>query len=71
MHLGVAQVDTLDDEALPELVVGRVVEVLGGEGRAVNGGKAPVGTGDDVLFNQVPRCSTRVCPRMAMKMVLQ
>ncbi len=55
MHLGVAQVDTLEDEALPKLVVGRVVEVLGGEGRAVNGGKAPVGTCDDVLLNQLHR----------------
>src|SRR5262249_4351649 len=53
MHLVVVEIPVLVDEGLPHDVVGRVVEVLGSEGRPVNHQKARVSPLDDMALNQL------------------
>src|SRR5262245_41633584 len=59
--LGRGEVAALVDEGLPHEVVGGVVKALGGEGRRVDGGKAQVRSGVDLLLNQRHRCPP-LCP---------
>jgi hypothetical protein len=59
----VTQVAPLKDEGLPHQVVGCVVEILRFKRRRVNGRKAWVGLGDDMLLYQL-----HSCPRSKVRM---
>src|SRR5262245_1467444 len=47
------KIDALVDEGLTHLVVRGIVEVLGGEGRGVNGREPRISPLDDVALNQL------------------
>src|SRR5262249_31955294 len=49
----VAQIPLLKDERLPHQIIGGIVEILRFKRRRVNGGKARVGLGDDMLRYQL------------------
>src|SRR5215469_12750083 len=51
----VPQVAVLKDEGLPHEIIGGIVEVLGLKRRRINGSKAGVSLGDDVLLDQLHR----------------
>jgi hypothetical protein len=49
----VGQIGSLVNEGLPDVVIGLVIEVLGGKGRLINGGKACILMTNEMSFDQL------------------
>src|SRR6266516_7184994 len=62
LHFVVVEILPLIDKRLPVLVEGRIVQVLGGEGRCSNGCIAQIMLANDMLFYQFHRaCLLSAC----------